>query len=292
MYLTILLQTLFIFLGFLSALTNGFTLPRENNCIHPTQNIETKRLNKHIKFERFSRSSTRCQTQDEHFKSEEAEIIQIFSFDGAIADTSEWCSLLAIDVALKTWPHLQDILAELTGSSIVNHDHIREDQSWLVNKMCALSHVLHSSIDDMMGCEAVLLARLLIEEQSLDLGRSSGCKGKYGSKYHPSESKLSGNDVISGGRDHKNGSRPLTVGEIAINWCDGACVKDTLRAKYHIDFKDPFPTIKENIYDTVHNVSHAIFTNFPNALIQKVFPYLIFCLATNSQASTGTLSNH
>jgi hypothetical protein len=224
--------------------------------------------------ERPFRSTTRRTStisQDEGFENEEAKIIQIFSFDGAIADTSKWRSRLAVDVAMKTWPHLQELLAELTGSSNVSHDDIAKDQTWLINKMCALSHVMYSSTDGMMGCEAVLLARLLIEEQTLDLGRSSGCKGKYGSKYHPSTSEQSGNSKNSDGGNESNGSRPLTVGEIAANWCDGGCLKDTLRAKYNIDFKDPFPTIKENLYERVNNVSYGNITNRLYVLIQKVF---------------------
>ena len=41
-----------------------------------------------------------------------------------------------------------------------------------------------------------------------------------------------------------NNSRPLTVGEIAANWED---LKDTLRIKYNVDKKDPFPIIRQKI---------------------------------------------
>jgi hypothetical protein len=37
------------------------------------------------------------------------------------------------------------------------------------------------------------------------------------------------------------------VGEIASNWNDGACLKDTVRIKYNVDRKDPIPIIREEI---------------------------------------------
>lgn len=99
-----------------------------------------------------------------------------------------------------------------------------------------------------MGCDAVLLTRLLMEEQLLDQGRSVGCKGKYGSKFHPSSASDEDEDAY-GKRDLKSrqGSRPLTVGEISSNWNEGACLKDTVRIKYNVDRQDPIPVIQMGI---------------------------------------------
>jgi len=98
-----------------------------------------------------------------------------------------------------------------------------------------------SDSDGMMGCDFVLLARLILEEQLLDGGRSLGVKGKYGSKYHPSQG-TSGKVVRKSAR---HSSRPLTVGEIAANWMDG--LKETSRIKYNLKNKDPIPVIKKHI---------------------------------------------
>lgn len=172
--------------------------------------------------------------------------IQVLSYDGSIANTSEWRSKLAVEAALETWPHLKDYPHVPTDVSV---DGIMEiDQSWLINKMCALSHVMISDHDGMMGYDAVFLARLLLEEQLLDLGRSDGCKGKYGSKFHPSASVAD-----KGIANSSNGSRPLTVGEITSNWLNGACLRATLRAKYHVERKDPLPIIKENLSKKIDN---------------------------------------
>lgn len=174
-------------------------------------------------------------------------VFQVLSYDGSIADTSEWRSTLAIEVALETWPHLQDysnLPTDACSNDIIVTDH------WLINKMCALSHVMMSDHEGIMGCDAVFLARLLLEEQFLDQGRSDGCKGKYGSKFHPSAL------VVENGRGKPSaGSRPLTVGEIASNWSDGACLKETLRAKFHLQGKDPLPVIKKNLNKKIDAVS-------------------------------------
>jgi len=150
-----------------------------------------------------------------------------------VADTNNWRANLAINVALETWPHLQQY------PCIEN-----TDTEWLVNKVLALLSVTLADENGMVGCDAVLLARMLIEEQLLDDGRSNGCKGKYGSKFHPA----AGDDDDEYDRED-NGSRPLTVGEITANWNDGACLKDTVRIKYNVDRKDPIPIIKERIRD-------------------------------------------
>ncbi len=154
--------------------------------------------------------------------------IFVLSYDGVVADTNEWRANLAIKVALETWPHLQEYITD------------DDNNEWLINKVSALLPVTLSDKNGMMGCDAVLLARLLLEEQLLDEGRSNGRSGKYGSKFHPSSSDKAIDENSGGG----NGSRPLTVGEITANWNDGAYLKDTVRIKYNVDRKDPIPVIK------------------------------------------------
>jgi len=161
----------------------------------------------------------------------------ILSFDGLIADTLEWRSNLAIDVALDVW---SEDLNELVRKETYN---IENDRLWLINKISALLPDIMTGSDGMMGTDAVFLARLLLEEQLLDDGRSNGCNGKYGSKFHPTSSAETVNEASS----NKQGSRPLTVGEIAANWNHGGCIKDTVRVKYHLHYKDPVIFIEKAI---------------------------------------------
>lgn len=171
----------------------------------------------------------------------------VLSYDGVVADTNQWRSNLAINAALRTWP-------DLSNHSALG-DNGKEDRAWLVNKISALLSVTLDGEDGMIGCDAVLLARLLLEEQLLDEGRSNGCRGKYGSKFHPTTNVENGTTSQSGS---KQGSRPLTVGEISANWNDGASLKDTLRIKYNVDRKDPIPIIKDQINACLEeNVSHT-----------------------------------
>ena len=142
---------------------------------------------------------------------------------------------MGIAVALDTWPFLYK--EERYRNLLMPQEGVQSD--WIVNKMMALSHVLRSDRDAMMGCDDVLLARMLLEEQALDQGQSNGSSGKYGSLFHPQKSYKNPNKT--------NGSRPLTVGEISANWIDGACLRETIRTKYHIHRKDPMPIIQENI---------------------------------------------
>jgi len=175
-----------------------------------------------------------------HLRASSSDVF-VLSYDGVIADTKQWRSNLAISAALNTWPQLaQNNLIGDTGD---------QNREWIINKLSALSDVTLSGEDGMMGCDAVLLARVLLEEQLLDEGRSNGCRGKYGSKFHPSsdseDEEHQQNQQDEGGS--VQGSRPLTVGEITANWIDGACLKDTVRIKYNVDRKDPIPIIREEI---------------------------------------------
>lgn len=160
--------------------------------------------------------------------------IFILSFDGVLAQTSRWRAHMGLAVALRTWPFLKN---EERYRHLISLD--ETGQNWIINKMIALSHALRSDGNAMMGCDEVLLARMLLEEQALDQGRSDGSLGKYGSQFHPRKSYHS--------TSNKNGSRPLTVGEISANWIEGACLRDTIRTKYSIQRRDPIPIIQDNI---------------------------------------------
>jgi len=186
--------------------------------------------------------------------------ILVLSYDGVIANTDRWRANLAIDVTLITWPHL--------------HEHVENTGTdWLINKVSALLPVTLSGENGMVGCDAVLLTRLLIEEQLLDRGKSDGCRGKYASKFHPSGvsgsfSSGRGSDGEEEEEEGGNSSRPLTVGEISANWIDGACLRDTVRVKYNIDKKDPIPIIKQKIKDYLMGYDDD------NDDIPKVYPLI------------------
>lgn len=123
----------------------------------------------------------------------------ILSFDGIIADTSRQRAKLTLDVALHIWPQLQDLLnsirdkcgKEMESTIQKEHDlNSNNIDNWLINKMVACSHVTQDhTTDGMLGCDDVLLARLLIEEEKVLLQETSAKnfngKGKYASKFHP-----------------------------------------------------------------------------------------------------------
>jgi len=174
------------------------------------------------------------------------------NIDGTLASSTRQRSYMAVSVALKVWPSLQFTIHELGMSSesfdYANdkdlNDDIDESCEWLIQKLSALASITQqgNTPDAMLGCDAVMLSRLLIEEQLLD-GRSNGRGGKYGSKFHPS------GDISPGS---KVGSRPLTVGELYTNWGE---VKDILRMRYpyiedidgKIRKKDPLPEIRSQL---------------------------------------------
>jgi hypothetical protein len=174
--------------------------------------------------------SHRRQGGERHFssKSNENHAHEIFvvNWEGCIADTVEWRVREALEVAATTWPEADDCLD-------------RDDQIWLENKLAALAHVLAETNKDFsVVCEYALAARLLLEEQELDGGRSNGKTGKYASKYHPQQKT-----EMSRGR----GSRPLTVGEVSANWRQGGMLRDALQVRYHCDYKDPMPILQKNV---------------------------------------------
>jgi len=188
-------------------------------------------------------------------QSKDSEDVFLLSIDGTLASSTRQRSYMAVSVALKVWwPSLQFTIHELGMSSesfdYANdkdlNDDIDESCEWLIQKLSALASITQqgNTPDAMLGCDAVMLSRLLIEEQLLDKGRSNGRGGKYGSKFHPS------GDISPGS---KVGSRPLTVGELYTNWGE---VKDILRMRYpyieegidgKIRKKDPLPEIRNQL---------------------------------------------
>lgn len=174
-----------------------------------------------------------------------SEDIFIISWDGVIAKSTEWRISQGLDAALETWPQLVNALPTT-------------DLGWLQNKMRALSHVMLPR--PTLACDYALLARLLIEEQQLDAGRSTGANGKYARQFHPqtdddsSDKKeqpntSSSSSAAESARSSGNyaGSRPLTVGEIAANWNNGGCLSETLLTRYHCQGQNPLPNLQRNV---------------------------------------------
>jgi len=165
----------------------------------------------------------------------------IASFDGVVAETCRSKACLAIEVALETWPHLRNGI-NFNAEDVYNPDDGR--CSWLINKMVALSDVTNCRESD-----SVLLARLILEEQRLDEGRSAGKTGKYSSKFHPSSSIQEESYESADLPKNSRGTRPLTVGEISSNWRDGGMLAESLSARYNIDGSDPLPAIQQNLHE-------------------------------------------
>jgi len=167
------------------------------------------------------------------------------SNDGTLASMTEFKSKIAIRAALKVWPSMHSVVEELGLKPFDNAS--CDDYSWLIQKLGALSSITQQgdSPDEMLGCDEVLLVRMLLEEQLLDAGRSSGRGGKYGGKFHPSKS-----NSTSVGEKSTVGSRPLTVGEIFANWSELRYVthnkypfmKQTQNGKQKMS--DPLPEIR------------------------------------------------
>lgn len=202
--------------------SNGF-IPSQTTSSLTKKNIEKTSTNKVVQLQ-----AAPSDDFSSHPIGSRSKPVFVLSFDGVVANTAHTRASLAIDAALETWPFLK------TSGILV-------DKTWLINKIQALLHVTFGSNEGLMGCEAVILARMLLEEQELDGGKSVGKSGKYSSKFHPStlDPDLS--------KPAKNGSRPLTVGEIAANWVDGANLAETLFVKYNIERKSPLPFIRENL---------------------------------------------
>mmetsp|Transcript_15790 Transcript_15790/g.36555 ORF Transcript_15790/g.36555 Transcript_15790/m.36555 type:complete len:607 (+) Transcript_15790:243-2063(+) len=125
---------------------------------------------------------------------------------------------LGIQAARTTWPHLNDLC---------NFD---TDRDWLENKLSAMSHVLSSpEAPDKtrhLACEFALATRLILEEQALDRNESTGKNGRYARKFHP-RSQINGNNEFE---DKSRSRRPLTAGELAVNWRE--FIRSTLIVRY------------------------------------------------------------
>ena len=210
------------------------------------------------------------------------------SWDGVLANTADWRIAQSLRIAQSTWPSLPCLSVSQEKNSNLD---------WLYNKMKALSYCLGGDNEEggerdtkySLTCEYALLARCLLEEQQLDRGRSVGKTGKYASKFHPSTT-TTGNDAstpeqqdqerrrrirqmmqrrATGSSSSSNSSsqsrqRPLTVGEIGANWSEGAYLKDTLLARYHVDGQDPFHVLQQHLDDDDDDTSSSM-TNWPVA---------------------------
>ena len=207
----------------------------------------------------------------------------VLNWDGCLADTVPWRIESGIRAANHAWPGIipmdddddddDDDDGALSGRNILRSSRIDENNNdWLRNKLSAISHVFgapNSDVDVSRTCEYALATRLLVEEQRLDEGRSIGKSGKYASQFHPQQQQTSTNQLPnneattadtsstsktkSTTRRRKSeststtGSRPLTVGEIAANWVEGGMIRDTVRMKYHCNYKDPLLLLQEGI---------------------------------------------
>jgi hypothetical protein len=146
---------------------------------------------------------------------------------GCVVDTVPFRIKVALQAAALVWPDLQEkIKVAATSIAVATSE---KQSSWLTNKLKAIAPVLHEDTRDFSAtAQYVLAVRLLVEEQGLDRGRSQGT-GKYGSLYHPQQSQVqehSLSDSIS------HGSRPLTVSEVSMNWCE--LLLYTLPIKYRV----------------------------------------------------------
>ena len=168
--------------------------------------------------------------------------IFVISLEGVAIDMTDWRIQQGIRAALDSWPHLLDFMGE--------------EQKWLRNKMSALSHVMTRRPGYSPTCDFAMLTRLLLEEQSLDGGRSTGKMGKYASRFHPSSCDNRGASTSGG----TAGSRPLTVGEIEVNWCDGACLSETLMTRYNIHGQNPLIILQKCINKQPKKVKRSLYT--------------------------------
>ena len=124
-----------------------------------------------------------------------------------------------------------------------------------------------NNADNMLGCDSVLLTRLLLEEQLLDGDRSNGRGGKYGGKFHPTLS-LEDNEPSKEGRS-KVGSRPLTVGEIYANWKelrDVAC----MRYSYIEERSDGIPMMKDPVSEIRRELLKQSYSSMDHSEMQTL----------------------
>jgi hypothetical protein len=125
-------------------------------------------------FSQTTRRSSLLQAVDNH---DCENIIIVASIDGVVLDTRDLRIHQGIQAAVDTWPHLSDLV-------------LGNDTSWILNKMKALAHCMTTHVGYSHSCDYAFLARLLLEEQLLDEGRSSGQKGKYASRFSSVNTQL------------------------------------------------------------------------------------------------------
>lgn len=171
--------------------------------------------------------------------------IFVVNWEGCLADCVPWRTQVGIDAASAVWP----------DALLATEANYYEDATWLHNKLAAISHCLTTTTqssknhDSAMGyhcsptCEYALAARLLLEEQALDGGESNGKSGKYASRYHPQDQATAENQS----RRQSRKSRPLTVGEISVNWSEGGMIRDAVQTRYHWNYQDPVPILQQTI---------------------------------------------
>ena len=147
----------------------------------------------------------------------------------------------------------------------------------------------------MLGCDAVLLSRVLLEEQRLDCGRSNGRGGKYGSKFHPPVKADMGTGVRGRSRA---GSRPLTVGELYENWHE---IRDVTRMKYPFvehpsegapRRTDPLPKIRQYLTE-LYSMAHreGIRSDILPSWQHLAHDVLFQCVSRNDGSSNHLLKN-
>ena len=186
---------------------------------------------------------------------------------------------LGIHAARTTWPHLNDLC---------NFD---TDREWLENKLIAMSHVLGSpegpDKSRHVACEFALATRLILEEQALDRNESTGKNGKYARRFHP-RSEINGNNEFE---EDSRSRRPLTAGELAVNWRE--FIRSTLIVKYArgVDGKlaetEPLEALEQAIEDYLlgnnsKSKSAVPTTNWKLAKSLPLFPQTKFALRNSS----------
>ena len=208
------------------------------------------------------------------FDSGNNEDVFILSIDGILASSARQRSYMAICVALVVWPTLELNMQELGmnakqfNCANINSD-IDDSCEWLIQKLSALASITQqgNNADSMLGCDSVLLTRLLLEEQLLDGGRSNGRGGKYGGKFHPTLS-LEDNEPSKEGRS-KVGSRPLTVGEIYANWKE---LRDVtcMRYPYIEERSDGIPMMKDPVSEIRRELLKQSYSSMDHSEMQTL----------------------
>ena len=191
-----------------------------------------------------------------------------------LVDTRNYRIDLGMKTALQVWPELQE-LWDLT-----------DDHEWLSNKLLALSHVFSENNDgSSVTCDYALATRLLLEEQELDQGESVGKKGKYASQFHPRASS-STTTSTTGTESGRSSTRPLTVGEISINW--NSFIRETLEMKYHVKYQNPLPILQSTV-DELQDTSlsqeqepSSLIAEFPTASLSLTNKKIVFTVPHSS----------